>query len=82
MEFEKMSDKKLKRFIDMWESIPSVRLLNPLYTYIEALKELFKRFQDQSYLKISYFTNKPNASITEFNSWLSEAQMMCDFMCD
>jgi hypothetical protein len=82
MDFQKMSDRKLKNWIDEWELCVPTRILNPVDIYVEALKESFKRFQDQSYLKISYFKHKPNASIEEFNSWLREAQMMCDFICN
>jgi hypothetical protein len=82
MDFTKYSDKKLKDWIELWEISPVTRSLNSIDTYIEALKESFKRFSDQSYLKISYFKYRPNSTIEEFNSWLREAQMMCDFMCD
>lgn len=72
MDFQKMSDKKLKDFIRIWEEIPSVRTLNDLNTYITALQEAFKRFSDESYWKIEYFKQFPQATIDEFYVWFRE----------
>jgi hypothetical protein len=72
MDFQKMSDKKLKDFISAWELIPSTRILNNIDTYIEALTESYKRFSDESYWKIEYFKEHPDHDINQFQMWFRE----------
>jgi hypothetical protein len=71
-DFEKMSDKKLKEWLRLWEEMPKVRNLNDLNTYIEALQESAKRFNDESYWKIEYFREHPNNDIHDFYVWFKE----------
>ena len=71
-DFSKFSDKKLKEWINGWEQYPPTRYLCDWNTYTEALKESFKRFQDESYWKIEFFRNNPLATIEDFNIWFRE----------
>jgi hypothetical protein len=70
--FSKFSDRKLKDFISAWELIPGTRILNSIDTYIAALKESFNRFKDESYWKIEYFREHPEATIQDFEMWFRE----------
>ena len=72
MEFQKISDKKLKDWIRIWEEIPKIRNLSDLNVYISALTESFKRFSDESYWKIEYFKEHTEATIDDFNMWFRE----------
>lgn len=72
MDFQKISDRKLKEFIRIWEEIPSIRTLNDLSKYIKALQESYKRFSDESYWKIQYFKEHPEATIEDFQMWFRE----------
>jgi hypothetical protein len=67
-----MSDKKLKRWIELWELSPVTRSLSGIDTYVEALKESFERFQDESHWKIEYFKQFPNNTIDQFEIWFRE----------
>lgn len=72
MDFIKMSDKKLKEWIAGWEEFPLTRHLCNINVYTEALKESFKRFNDESHWKIEYFKQFPEATIEEFYSYFRE----------
>ena len=72
IDFTKYSDKKLKNFIDLWEQCPVTRSLNSINIYIEALRESYKRFSDESYWKIEYFKSNPNSTIDDFEMWFRE----------
>lgn len=72
MNFQKMSDKKLKDWIQVWEEQPLTRTLSGIDTYVTALRESFKRFNDESYWKIEYFNQFPKSTIQEFNIWFRE----------
>jgi hypothetical protein len=56
----------------MWEQCQTTRSLNSIDAYIEALKESFKRFQDESYWKIEYFKQFPENTIEQFELWFRE----------
>jgi hypothetical protein len=70
--FTKYSDKKLRRWIELWELSPATRFLNSIDTYIEALKESYIRFKDESYWKIEYFKGHPESTINDFYIWFRE----------
>lgn len=71
-DFTACSDKKLKNFMREWEdSLPSRRLIG-INTYINARKEAFKRWNDNSNYYISFFTQTPSATIDKFNRWFRE----------
>jgi hypothetical protein len=72
IDFEKMSDKKLKEWISEWEQYPLTRNLSGIDVYTEALKESFKRFNDESYWKIEYFKEHLTATIDDFQMWFRE----------
>ncbi|MFW5891239.1 MAG: hypothetical protein ACOCUI_03375 [bacterium] len=71
-DFTKYSNKKLKRFLWEWESLPSTRILNDINTYIKARQEAFKRWDDNSYYYIIFFNCRPNATLKDFKVWLRE----------
>lgn len=72
MDFTKFSDKKLKEWISGWEQYPLTRNLCGIDCYTEALKESYKRFNDESYWKIEYFKQFPNNTIEQFEMWFRE----------
>lgn len=72
MNFQKMSDKKLKDWIRVWEEQPLTRTLSGIDAYVTALRESFKRFNDESYWKIEYFKENPTKTIDDFQLWFRE----------
>lgn len=48
------------------------RSLNSIDVYIEALRESYKRFGDESYWKIEYFKKNQKATIDDFKIWFRE----------
>ena len=69
---KRYSNKKLKIFLWEWENLLPTRKIININTYIAARKEAFRRWNDNSYYYIQFFSNNPEASIDDFQMWFKE----------
>jgi hypothetical protein len=65
IEIKNMTDEKLKRWIEIYESIPMVRILIPSHKYKEASIEAYSRFKDNYIDKYFYFVYINSQGTTE-----------------
>ena len=70
LNFERMKDVKLKKWINIYESIPIVRVLIDKKQYKKAIIESFKRFESDELERYFYFSYINTEGVPEhYETW-------------
>jgi hypothetical protein len=70
LDFKNISDEKLNKWINVYESIPMVRIIVDVMQYKEAIVESYSRFKSDELERYFYFVYiNQNGTIEGFKKW-------------